>query len=320
MATKLLHRRSGTSGHVPSTSSVALGEIAINTADGFLYIKRDDGTNPEEIFRFRGEPLTNIAVIVDQFSGNGSTTNFSLSRAPEDEQFVFVTVNGVLQHTDAYSITGATLTFTTAPSVGDTVEARILSIRSSALELRDYKSFVYTISSDTTVITGADDTGDILEYDINKVEVYYNGAKLVPGSDFTATNGNSITLGDTVTAGDTIEVISLARASFIDQNAFDPYSASLTTTAQQFVDKFSIYDYRSAKYFVQMTSGTDYHTSEVMVLHDGTNVYLTEYATMYTNNSLGIISADIQNGFVRLLVTPTNNTTEVKGHKITVTV
>ena len=95
MATKLLHRKSGTAGHVPSTNQLALGEIAINTADGFVYIKKDDGSNPEEVYRLRGEPLSEVAVIDNQFVGDGSTTSFTLTRSPEDEQFVFITINGV---------------------------------------------------------------------------------------------------------------------------------------------------------------------------------------------------------------------------------
>lgn len=321
MATKLLHRKSGTAGHVPSTNQLALGEIAINTADGFIYLKKDDGSNPEEVYRLRGEPLSEVAVIDNQFTGDGSTTSFTLSRLPEAEEFVFVTINGVLQHTNAYSMANAVLTFSEAPDIGDEIEARVISIRSSALELRDYKSYVFSITTDTTVISGNDDDGDPLTYDLGFVEVYYNGAKLVPGSDFTASNGSSITLGDTVTAGDTIEVISLGKASFVDNDVLAPIAATLSTTNQQLVDRFSLEDYRSVKYFVQMTNGTDYHVTEVVILHDGTNVYVSEYGTMYTNSSLGTLTADISGNYVRLLATPTNSTTtSVKGHRTLVTV
>jgi hypothetical protein len=319
MATKLLHRKSGVAGHIPSTSQLAPGEIAINTADGFLYALKDDGTNPEEVVRFRGQPLTEVGVTLNEFSGNGTTTNFSLSRSPEDEQFAFVTINGVQQQVDAYSLSNATLTFSEAPADGDSIEVRVISVESNSVRLRDYKSYIYSISSATTSISGTDDFGSILEYDLEKVEVYYNGVRLVQGLDYTATNGNSIELNASIENG-TIEVVSLAAAALIDNSVISAYQAELSTTAEQFVDKFSIENYRSAKYLIQMTSGTDYHTSEVMVLHDGSNVYLSEYGTMYTNNSLGTVSADILNGYVRILVTPTNITTVVKGHKLVVTV
>ena len=321
MATKLQHRRSSNAGDVPATNQLELGEIAINTADGFLYIKKDDGSNPEEIYRLRGEPLSEVAVVDNQFTGDGSTTQFTLSRLPEAEEFVFVTINGVLQHTSAYSMVNAVLTFSEAPDINDEIEARVISIRSSALELRDYKSYVYTITADTTVIDGNDNDGDPLTYDLGFVEVYYNGAKLVPGADFTANNGSSITLGDTVTAGDTIEVISLGKASFVDNDVLAPIAATLATTNEQLIDRFSLTNYRSVKYFVQMTNGTDYHVTEVVIMHDDTNVYISEYGTMYSNASLGTLSADISGDYVRLLATPTNSTTtSVKGHRTLVTV
>mgnify|MGYP003133116992 CR=1 FL=1 len=36
-------KRSSTAGAVPSTSDLAIGEIAINTFDGKLYAKKDQG-------------------------------------------------------------------------------------------------------------------------------------------------------------------------------------------------------------------------------------------------------------------------------------
>jgi len=44
MSEKIQLRRSSVSGRVPTTSQLDLGEIGINTHDGKLYIKKDDGT------------------------------------------------------------------------------------------------------------------------------------------------------------------------------------------------------------------------------------------------------------------------------------
>ena len=44
MAEKIQLRRSAVSGRVPTTAQLDLGEIGINTHDGKLYIKKDDGT------------------------------------------------------------------------------------------------------------------------------------------------------------------------------------------------------------------------------------------------------------------------------------
>lgn len=44
MADLILHKRSSTASAVPSAGSIALGELAINTADGRLFLKKGDGT------------------------------------------------------------------------------------------------------------------------------------------------------------------------------------------------------------------------------------------------------------------------------------
>lgn len=44
MANTIVLKRSATSAKVPTTSQLSLGEIAINTYDGLLYIKKDNGT------------------------------------------------------------------------------------------------------------------------------------------------------------------------------------------------------------------------------------------------------------------------------------
>ena len=55
----------------------------------------------------------------DTFSGDGSTVNFTLSRSTFATTDIEVIVNAVQQDpNDAYSVSGTTLTFTEAPSVG----------------------------------------------------------------------------------------------------------------------------------------------------------------------------------------------------------
>ena len=44
MANKVVLKRSAVSGRNPTTSDLALGELAINTHDGNLFFKKDDGT------------------------------------------------------------------------------------------------------------------------------------------------------------------------------------------------------------------------------------------------------------------------------------
>lgn len=87
-------------------------------------------------------------------------------------------------------------------------------------------------------------------------------------------------------------------------------------TPNQVLDITNIGIYRSVKYLVQVSSGTDYQTSEILLIHDGSNAYITEYGTIYTNTSLMTYDADISSSNARLLMTPTNNINTVKVYKI----
>lgn len=61
-----------------------------------------------------------------------------------------------------------------------------------------------------------------------------------------------------------------------------------------------------------------YHATEVLVTHDGTTVYMSEYATVFTSSSLMTLDADISGGNIRLLITPANTNTTVKTFQIRV--
>ena len=62
---------------------------------------------------------------LDTFTGDGSTTAFTLSNSGVPTNNAIVAINGVMQEpTTAYSISGTTLTFTGAVTNGDKVIVR----------------------------------------------------------------------------------------------------------------------------------------------------------------------------------------------------
>jgi hypothetical protein len=313
-------KRSAVPGRIPSTANLDLGEIGVNTHDGCIYLKRD-GINGQEVIKFFGNLATDQYIVPDAFTGNGTTDVYTLSAVPNNDSYSFITLNGVVQHTNAYAISGRVLTFSEPPANGDEIEIRTVTQQVGSVQLRDYKSYTYQPTVATTTFTGADLYGNVLAYDLEKVEVYLNGSRLVQTLDYTATNGTSIVLLSSITSGDTLEIVSIARAAFMDWNAIKPNTATLTaTTADQIVDTFSAVNYRTAKYLISMSHATlGYHSTEVLVIHDGTNVYMTEYGTLFTQASLGTFSGSIVSVMVRLTVTPINTNTTVKLQRITVT-
>jgi fibronectin-binding autotransporter adhesin len=76
--------------------------------------------------------------------------------------------------------------------------------------------------------------------------------------------------------------------------------ASITQTA---TDTFAAATFRSAEYLVQIVQGSAYQISKILLTHDGTTAYITEYGTITSGSVLGTLDADIATGNVRLLVT-----------------
>ena len=64
---------------------------------------------------------------LNQFTGDGSTTAFTLSSSP-DENLTNVFLSGVYQSKSNYSISGNTLTFTTAPPNGLAIEVMVAEV------------------------------------------------------------------------------------------------------------------------------------------------------------------------------------------------
>ena len=54
-------------------------------------------------------------LVFDSFTGNGVATTYTLSTSPTNTQFTLVTVGGFVQQKINYSLSGAVLTFSTAP-------------------------------------------------------------------------------------------------------------------------------------------------------------------------------------------------------------
>ena len=89
------------------------------------------------------------------------------------------------------------------------------------------------------------------------------------------------------------------------------FSANLTTsatTADQILHSLPYSQFKTAKYIVQCISGSDLHAQELLLIHDGTNVYMTEYSQVLgvSNTPLTTFDARISGSSLELLVTPVN--------------
>ena len=117
------------------------------------------------------------------------------------------------------------------------------------------------------------------------------------------------------------EVVRLRASSLTGSGENFSFEKTLVlSSADQLIDSFPITEYRTIKYVLQLSYGSDFHSTEILLLQDGVSVYVTEYATIQTDSSLGNISAIVEDGLVKLLLSPTFTNTTIKGFRTGVAV
>jgi len=145
-----------------------------------------------------GAQPTTAAFVTDQFSGDGSTTVFTMSVAPANSASVIVAVSGVLQDPSTYAVSGTSLTFSGAPPTGTgNISARYLGLPASGVATTAYRTLTeFTATSGQT-------TFSVPSYTVGFINVYRNGVMLGT-ADFTATSGTTVVLAAGATSGDLV--------------------------------------------------------------------------------------------------------------------
>ena len=187
-----------------------------------------------------------------------------------------------------------------------------------------------TLNPNTDIVTVG--TGITLDASNNKILVNGNEVAdssgnanysgIITATTLSATTGNfsgnvsvagTLTYED-VTNIDSVGIVTARSGVFFGSptvSAIITNSATTTTESQTSIDSFSASTYRSAKYQVQITRGSEYQVTEISIVHDGSDSYGTEYATLKTGETLSTFSTDISGGNVRLLATPSSSTSTV---------
>ena len=167
----------------------------------------------------------NIKILDDiGASFDGIETVFSLEIGsvlfyPTNSQQLRVVLGGVVQEpiTDYY-VSGSNIVFTTAPTNGLTVS--IVSLGPAVPVTTPDLGNIY--NRQTYTPTGSQTTFSIT-YTVGYLDVYHNGVKLIPGTDFTATNGTSFDLTVAAQNGDVVEAIAYNK-----QNVYSIVGSPLT--------------------------------------------------------------------------------------------
>ena len=309
-----------------STGGNSFGNIAVS---GQTTVAADSATDTLTLVGSDGISITTTAASdtvtiagtssVTPFStdlfttANSSTTAFTLSTTPPSEDNLIVFVEGVYQNKNSYSVSGTTLTLDSAPLSGAEVVVHQIGngITGQAMTVDEFtgdgSTAAYTLS--------------INPISENNTFVYIDGVYQEKGTY--AVSGTTLTFDSNITNGHSIEVV-MPTTTQINQPATDSInsigmfddttiqgsevtSTTMTTTSATTIATHAAATYRTIKYIVQLTQGTDYHSTEINLIHDGSNVYISEYGTLFDNAVLGTLSATISSGNVLLQLTPGSN-------------
>ena len=245
----------------------------------------------------------------DLFTAGSNQTAYVLSETPSSEDHLIVFMEGVYQNKNSYTLSSATLTLDAAPATGSEVVVHQVGkvITGTSLTVDNF-----TGDGSTTAFTMSLDP-----MHENNISVYSDG--VYQHKDQFTISGTTLTFGTAPLSGANLEVVipqateiqtpstnSINAVSQYQETSIIPQSVTSTTVASTSATTIATHaaaTYRTIKYLVQCTQGTDYHSTEINLIHDGTTVYITEYGTLYDNATLGTFDASISGGNILLKIT-----------------
>jgi hypothetical protein len=270
-----------------------------------------------------GSPALNAGLEVNR----GTSTDVSILWNETTDKWTFT--NDGTNYVNLGDVTAAALI---AAAGGDGTAGQALTTNGSGV--LDFTTIVGTTEASIISAVGADGANGAVLMTNGAGDLTFTTLTAAKISDFSeaaqdAVEG-AITAGTGVTKAynDGANTISLSIGQDVATNAavtfgsvatgaitLDSGTGELNTSTQLVtvntvttVDSFDKTVYRTAKYLVQVTQGSKYTTSEVLLVHDGTDSYLSEYAVIELGGTVIplTVSTSISAGNVLLRVTITD--------------
>jgi len=271
----------GSGGGTLSNIAISSNSVFATNANAFNFINTSSvqvtvapgiNGNANISFTSSGGGGGGTVVVRDNFTGDGNTTNFTMSTEAEDENHVLVFVDLVFQSENAYSVSGDTLAFATAPEDGSAVDVYIYG---GGVGSTVVTSDVFTGTGSCTSFT-LTQTGST-----SRTFVYIDGVSQRPQYDYQV-SGTALSLNVAPASASVIEVRTLSAFNTVD---IDVAPVSITS------DKFT--GTGSCTQFTMSQSGTT----------DSTFVFLNGVAqkpgTNYTIGGAG-------NNIITMAAAPSN--------------
>lgn len=161
-----------------SSYSVSGGNLIFSVAPPFQSVI--------EIRSFIQKEITSTDLTTSEFAGNGSTTSFTLGSSAV-KQNTFVYINGVYQFKSTYSVSGTTITFSTAPPVNSGIEVVIAGFTTSVIATPAANSVGTGQIQDNAVTTAKIADANVTAAKIASVPITVGITSVVTATSITAT-------------------------------------------------------------------------------------------------------------------------------------
>ena len=255
MAQTIKLKRSATQGAAPTTSNLALGEVAINTYDGKMYIKKDVGGTESIVEVGSGANTVSYleaGMIEYEYTATSNQTTFSGSDSNSatlsyTANSIMVFLNGVLQDdgVDYTATNGTSVVFGTGLVANDEVRIVAFTNVTTNRSLQDPTKLdaittvnaqaAYSLTLNSSAYTPSSQ---------NALIVSLNGITQEPGDSFTI-SGSTITFSPALVTGDVVDyIVDMGRAVTIGE-----YSGDLAVGGELEVTGDIIGDLRGAILF-----------------------------------------------------------------------
>ena len=142
-----------------------------------------------------------VTIEKNDFTGDGTDTTFDASSTIANENNIQIYIDGVYQSKDTYSTSGTTVTFSTAPPTGSSIEFMHYTSVTGVIDVDNF-----TGNGSTTAFTV---TSSITSE--NKTQIYIDG--VYQNKDTYSTNGTTVTFSTAPVNGAKIDIVQLLAAN-----------------------------------------------------------------------------------------------------------
>ena len=152
-----------------------------------------------------GGGLSGTNIDTTSFTATAGQTTFNITYTVGK---LNVYLNGILLDASDYTASnGTTVVLGTGANVNDILH--VITYEDAPMTGAINQTYVYTASANQTAFTGSDNNSSTLSYIVDSIMVYLNGILLIPTTDYTASNGHTVTLVTGASVNDELQIITI---------------------------------------------------------------------------------------------------------------